>query len=355
MSIKQAGKSLISRHSPLADTWFQLEVLNQKDNHVSDFPSFNTSLQQTGHDILAPAKLDIFQLNIGKLCNQSCAHCHVDAGPDRTEVMPREVLEKCLAVIDEFSIPTVDITGGAPELNPHFRWFVEQCSRLGCQIIDRCNLTIIVSNPKHHDLPQFFADHRVQLVCSLPHFNKLRTDHQRGDGVFEDSIRALHMLNEVGYGKEGSGLILDLVHNPSGAFLPGDQAVLELEFKRQLKRKYDIDFNHLYSITNLPISRFLNFLIESGNYEQYMEALIDAFNPATIPHLMCRNTISVSWDGYLYDCDFNQMLDLKVASSKNHIDHFDLDALQQRSIVVNQHCYGCTAGAGSSCGGALAK
>ena len=220
MSIKQAGKSLQSRHSPLADTIYQLEVLNAHEAHVSDLPTFTSSLVNAGYTGLTPHKLEILQVNVGKLCNQSCAHCHVDAGPDRTEVMTKELLQKCLDVIAQHAIPTVDITGGAPELNPHFRWFVTECKKLGCRIINRCNLTIIVSNPKYHDLPDFFATHQVQLICSLPHFSKLRTDHQRGDGVFDDSIRAIQMLNEVGYGKEGSGLILDLVHNPSGAFLP---------------------------------------------------------------------------------------------------------------------------------------
>lgn len=355
MSIKQAGRSLQSRHSPLADTLYQLDVLNAHEAQVSALPLFSSMVAQAGCCSLTPHKLEILQINVGKLCNQSCAHCHVDAGPDRSEVMTKELLQKCLEVIGRHAIPTVDITGGAPELNPHFRWFVTECKKLGCHIINRCNLTIIVSNPKYHDLPDFFAAHQVQLICSLPHFSKLRTDHQRGDGVFDDSIRAIQMLNQVGYGIEGSGLILDLVHNPSGAFLPSDQSTLELEFKRQLDRKFGIVFNHLYTITNLPISRFLDFLLESGNYQDYMQALVDAFNPATIQNLMCRNTISVSWDGYLYDCDFNQMLDLKLACSKNHINDFDADTVSTRSIVVNQHCYGCTAGAGSSCGGEIIK
>ena len=211
-----------------------------------------------------------------------------------------------------------------------------------------------MSNPKYHDLPEFLAKHKVQVVSSLPYFSKKRTDSQRGDGVFEDSIAALKKLNAVGYGQEGSGLILDLVFNPSGAFLPGDQSSLEAEFKRQLKRKYDIVFNSLYAITNLPISRFLDYLLQSQNYEDYMQTLIEAFNPATVEGLMCRNTLSVSWDGFLYDCDFNQMLDLKVsAENSQHLDDFDLEALSERPIILNQHCYGCTAGAGSSCGGEI--
>ena len=353
MSIHQATKSLHSRHSPLAETMFQLDVLNHPSHEASAFKSFASSLKDAGVYHLRPAKLDILQVNVGRLCNQSCAHCHVDAGPDRTEIMSREVMEQCLETINHFNISTVDITGGAPELNPHFRWFVGECYDLGCHILDRCNLTIIVSNPKHADLPEFFAAHEIELMCSLPHFSSIRTDHQRGEGVFNDSIKALKMLNAVGYGKQDSELKLNLVQNPSGAFLPGNQQDLELEFKRQLKRKFDIEFNHLYSITNLPINRFLEYLIESGNYESYMQMLVEAFNPATIDHLMCRNMISVGWDGYLYDCDFNQMLELKLASSKNHIRDFDEIALSKRNIVVNQHCYGCTAGAGSSCGGNL--
>jgi len=353
MSIRQATKSLQSRHNPLAETMFQLDVLNHPSTGASEFKSFTTSLREAGVNHLKPLKLDTLQVNVGRLCNQSCAHCHVDAGPDRTEIMTKAVLEYCLEAIDRFNIPTVDITGGAPELNPHFRWFVKECHELGCHIMDRCNLTIIVSNPKYADLPQFFAAHEIELMCSLPHYSSIRTDHQRGAGVFDDSIKALKMLNAVGYGKENSNLELNLIQNPSGAFLPGDQSGLELEFKRQLKRKYDIDFNRLYSITNLPINRFLEYLIESGNYESYMQTLIEAFNPATIDQLMCRNMISVGWNGYLYDCDFNQMLELKVASAKNHIRDFDEVALSERNIVVNQHCYGCTAGAGSSCGGNL--
>jgi radical SAM/Cys-rich protein len=210
-----------------------------------------------------------------------------------------------------------------------------------------------MANKKYHELPEFFAKHKVHVVSSLPYFSKKRTDSQRGDGVFEDSIAALKKLNEVGYGKEGSGLLLDLVYNPSGAFLPADQETLQAEFKRQLKRKYDIDFNMLYAITNLPIARFLDYLLETGNYAEYMEKLVDAFNPATVDGLMCRNTISVSWDGYIYDCDFNQMLDLKVANPIQHINDFDAETLNNRNIVLNQHCYGCTAGAGSSCGGEI--
>lgn len=355
MAIKQRTKSLKARQNDLSDTFFQLKVLNGKEMSDAKFPVFAEKIADAGYGSLRPAGVEIFQLNIGKLCNQTCAHCHVDAGPDKkTENMDRATLERCLEIIKTLpSVHTVDITGGAPEMNPHFRWFVEEVSKLGKKVMDRCNLTIIMANPKYHDLPEFFAKHKVHVVSSLPYFSKKRTDSQRGDGVFEDSIAALQKLNEVGYGIEGTDLQLDLVYNPSGAFLPASQETLQAEFKRQLKRKFDIDFNMLFAITNLPVSRFLDYLLESGNYEEYMEKLVEAYNPATIDGLMCRNTISVSWDGYIYDCDFNQMLDLKVASPIQHINDFDIDQLNDRDIVLNQHCYGCTAGAGSSCGGEI--
>ncbi|MEK7255167.1 MAG: arsenosugar biosynthesis radical SAM (seleno)protein ArsS [Bacteroidota bacterium] len=356
MSIHQKSKSLISRGNELSDTFFQLEVLNGRQVAGRSFPDFQEKLKTFGFAPLKPSGIEIFQVNVGKLCNQSCAHCHVDAAPDRREIMPRHLLEKCLAIVAASpNIHTVDITGGAPELNPHFRWFVEEVSKLGRKVIDRCNLTVIVSNPKYRDLPAFFAKNKVNVVSSLPYFTKLRTDAQRGEGVFEDSIEALKLLNLAGYGQPGSGLELDLVYNPTGAFLPGSQASLEVEFKRHLQSRHGIIFNRLFTITNLPISRFLEYLLESGNYEAYMEKLVDAFNPAAVLGLMCRNTISVSWEGYLYDCDFNQMLDLKVTPPHvRHLDDFDLNALNDRQIVMNQHCYGCTAGAGSSCGGAIA-
>ncbi len=356
MAIKQKSKSLKSRGNDLNNTFFQLDVLNGKELSDMKFTPFGRKVAETtDFKKITPTPLEIFQLNIGKLCNQTCAHCHVDAGPDRKEEqMSKETLEKCLEIISSVpSITTVDITGGAPEMNQHFRWFVEECSKIGKQVIDRCNLTIIRANPKYHDLPEFFKKHKVQVVSSLPYYNKKRTDNQRGDGVFEDSIEALKMLNEVGYGKEGTGLELHLVYNPAGAFLPGDQMSLQAEFKRQLMRRFGIEFNNLFAITNLPVSRFLEYLVSSGNYEEYMQALLDAYNPATVQGLMCRNTISVSWDGYLYDCDFNQMLDLKVAAKGQHLDDFNIEELRNRSIVVNQHCYGCTAGSGSSCGGEI--
>ncbi len=356
MGVKQRSKSLHSRADKLSTGFYQLNVLNGKELVDDKFERFTSKIEQLGHKELRPDKVEIFQINIGKLCNQTCAHCHVDAGPDRKEEnMNRAHLEKCLEIIREYDIPKVDITGGAPEMNPNFRWFVEECANDGRLVMNRCNLTIIMANKKYHDLPEFFAKNKVQVISSLPYFTKSRTDGQRGDGVFEDSIKALQKLNEVGYGKEGTGLILDLVYNPSGAFLPASQVSLEKEFKNQLERRYQIVFNSLYAITNLPISRFLEYLLESDNYESYMQSLVDAYNPSTVDGLMCRNTISVSWDGYIYDCDFNQMLDLKVAAPVQHIDDFDMEKLNDRAIVLNQHCYGCTAGAGSSCGGEISN
>jgi radical SAM/Cys-rich protein len=352
MSIHQRTKSLSVTGNQLADTFFQLKVLNGKELSDIKFTGFAEKIATSGYSDFRPTTPDIFQINIGKLCNQTCAHCHVDAGPDKKEEnMSRETLEICLDILRKSPFKTVDITGGAPEMNPHFRWFVEECRALGLKVMDRCNLTIIQANKKYHDLPEWFAANQVHIVSSLPSFSRTRTDAQRGDGVFEDSIAALQKLNAVGYGKPDSGLQLDLVYNPSGAFLPGNQAGLEREFKQQLKRRYGIEFNNLFAITNMPISRFLDYLLESHNYESYMEALVNAYNPATVANVMCRNTVSVSWDGQMYDCDFNQMLDLKVAVPGTHIRNFDLETLMARRIVLNQHCYGCTAGAGSSCGG----
>ncbi len=357
MSIHQRTKSLAARGEQLSDTFFQLQVLNGKEVIDAKFPVFANKIAEAGYAPLKPSRIEIFQLNIGKLCNQTCAHCHVDAGPDRKENMTRETLEKCLTILAQYDIPKVDITGGAPEMNPNFRWFVEECTKLGKTVMNRCNLTILVANKKYFDLPEFFAQNKVHVISSLPYFSKSRTDAQRGDGVFEDSIKALQLLNAVGYGQEGSGLTLDLVYNPSGAFLPGNQAALEREFKSQLKRRFNVDFNSLFAITNMPISRYMEYLLDSGNYKEYMELLVNSFNPAAIANVMCRNTISVSYDGFLYDCDFNQMLDLTVnteGGKRPHLDDFDLASLEKRTIVLNQHCYGCTAGAGSSCGGEIA-
>jgi radical SAM/Cys-rich protein len=313
---------------------------------------FDEALRQSGLHPLRPGRLDIFQMNLGKMCNQTCRHCHVDAGPDRREVMSRETMELCLAALAKTSIPTVDLTGGAPEMNPHFRWLVEEVRKLGRHVMDRCNLTILETKP-HYELPGFLAEHRVEVVCSLPHYRALNTDKQRGEGVYEQSIRALKRLNALGYGDGQSGLRLVLVTNPVGAFLPAGQASLEAEWKRELLRNHGIRFDSLYALTNMPISRFLEWLRESGNLEAYLQRLVTAFNPAAARGVMCRNTLSVGWDGQLYDCDFNQMLELPVeAGAPRHIRDFDLAALEARTIVTDRHCFGCTAGAGSSCGGA---
>lgn len=345
--------SLKKQAHQLSDSFIQLKVLQAPRTTGASFPAFSEKLEKAGLFPLRPTGIKILQINLGKMCNQTCKHCHVDAGPDRKEIMTRETMQLCLdALIHSPEITTVDLTGGAPEMNPDFRWFVEELSKLERQVIVRCNLTIILANKKYHDLPTFFKQHKIHVVSSLPYFQASRTDAQRGDGVFEKSIKALQMLNEVGYGKEGSGLLLDLVYNPSGAFMPSGQQSLEAEFKRRLKSGFNIEFNSLFCITNLPISRFLDYLVTSGNYDSYMHKLIDAFNPVAAAGVMCRNTISVGWDGNLYDCDFNQMLELNVEeSAPQHIRDFNIKALDSRSIMLNQHCYGCTAGAGSSCGG----
>jgi radical SAM/Cys-rich protein len=348
-------KSLLARHSDLSNTQRQIQVLSESIPFGNEPHAFTTKLRESNLFPLKPTPIEIFQVNVGKMCNQVCKHCHVDAGPDRKEIMTRETMQQCLDAVKLSGAHTVDLTGGAPEMNPDFRWFVEQLSLLGKKVIVRCNLTIIVANPKYNDLPEFFKAHNVEVVSSLPYFSAVRTDSQRGEGVFERSIRALSMLNAVGYGMPDTGLTLNLVYNPSGAFLPADQAGLEHEFKLKLRKGWGIEFNSLFAITNLPVSRFLDYLIESGNYESYMDKLIAAYNPVAASNVMCRNTVSVSWDGYLYDCDFNQMLELKVeAPGSQHVSEWNSEQLAARSIVVNQHCFGCTAGAGSSCGGTVA-
>jgi radical SAM/Cys-rich protein len=350
-----AQKSLLARKNELANTEKQLEFLSNGIFASGKLPTFKEKITQTGDFPLQPNKLEILQINVGYMCNQVCAHCHVDAGPDRKEIMTRQTMQQCLEVIRNTGAHTLDLTGGAPEMNPEFRWFVEEASKAGVKdFIVRSNLTIIVANKKYHDLPEFFKKHNVHIVSSLPFYKRNKTDKQRGNGVFDASIKALQMLNAVGYGMAGSGLKLDLVYNPSGAFLPGDQEAMERDFKKALKEDFNIDFNQLFAITNLPISRFLEYLIASENYEDYMYALVEAFNPAAVKSVMCTNTISVSWDGWLYDCDFNQMLDLKVASKIKHISDYNEAVLQNREIITSQHCYGCTAGAGSSCQGTVA-
>ncbi|MCM4155555.1 arsenosugar biosynthesis radical SAM (seleno)protein ArsS [Gramella sp. AN32] len=349
-------KSLKARKADLSSPKKQLEFLDKGLFEEGDLPRFKDKIAQTGKFPLKPKKLEILQLNLGYMCNQVCSHCHVDAGPDRKEIMTVETMKQCLEVIKTTGAHTLDLTGGAPEMNPNFRWFVEEASKAGIKdFIVRSNLTIILANKKYHDLPEFFKKHNVHVASSLPYYKREKTDKQRGNGVFDKSIKALQMLNAVGYAQEGTGLKLDLVYNPSGAFLPTDQQAMEHDFKVALKEDFDIDFNNLFAITNLPISRFLEYLIASENYEDYMYALVDAYNPAAVENVMCTNTISISWDGWLYDCDFNQMLDLKVASKVKHISDYNEDLLNDRKIIISQHCYGCTAGAGSSCQGAVTE
>lgn len=348
-------KSLKARNNDIANTQRQIEILSNGIFKKGDLPTFAEKISETKQFPLRPKKLEVLQINLGYMCNQVCEHCHVDAGPDRKEIMTKETMMQCLEVIKKTAAHTLDLTGGAPEMNPDFRWFVEEASKVGIKdFIVRSNLTIIQANKKYHDLPDFFKKHKVHVVSSMPHYTKGKTDKQRGDGVFDKSIAALKSLNKVGYGMPKSDLKLDLVYNPSGAFLPGNQNALEHDFKKALKEDFGIDFHNLFAITNLPISRFLDYLIASENYEDYMTALVDAYNPVAVQNVMCTNTISVSWDGFLYDCDFNQMLNLKVASKIQHISEYNENELKNRNIIINQHCYGCTAGAGSSCQGVVA-
>ena len=348
-------KSLKSRQDSLAQTEKQLEILNGGIFEDGTLPTFKEKVKNSNIQQVRPTGLEILQINVGYMCNQVCSHCHVDAGPDRKEIMTQETMEQILQVLRNSKINTVDLTGGAPEMHPQFRWFVEEIRKTEVEeIIVRSNLTIILANKKYNDLPEFFSEHKIHVISSLPFYKRNKTDRQRGDGVFDSSIKALQMLNAVGFGLPNSELQLDLVYNPSGAFLPGDQKALELDFKKALDEDFNIKFNLLFTITNLPISRFLDYLIASENYEEYMHALVDAFNPSAVGNVMCTNTISVSWEGFLFDCDFNQMLDLKVDSTIAHISEFNSTALDDRKIRLSQHCYGCTAGAGSSCQGSIA-
>ncbi|MCU0523845.1 MAG: arsenosugar biosynthesis radical SAM protein ArsS [Elainella sp. Prado103] len=352
----QSTTSLQNRRVPLASPSNQLALLNSLD--LSNAPqqgNFADRLAVQGYSSLKPAQLEIFQINLGKLCNMTCRHCHVDAGPDRREMMDRETIDACLAALDQTSAHTVDVTGGAPELNPHFRYLVDQCVARGKQVIDRCNLTVLLLPPLQ-DLPQWLAERGVEVVCSLPHYRKLNTDSQRGEGAFEQSIEALRRLNAVGYGQGDPQRRLTLMSNPVGAFLATNPTKTEQEWKNGLWKNYEIQFDRLISLNNMPISRFLEWLEQSGNLHRYLEVLVNAFNPATVSGLMCRNTLSISWDGRLFDCDFNQMLDLEIQPPPDrsfNIHNFDPQWLTQRQIRVDRHCFGCTAGAGSSCGGAI--
>jgi radical SAM/Cys-rich protein len=344
-------KSMKAFGEQLANANEQLKIINNPD---TDLISFDEKFETVGQGYLQADRLEIFQVNVGKMCNQVCKHCHVDAGPDRKEIMTRETMQQCLDVLEKTNIQSVDLTGGAPELNPNFKWFVDEIKKLNRHVMVRSNLTILESNG-FEGYAEFMAKHKCEIISSLPYYRSSLTNKQRGEGVFEKSISAIKKLNALGYGKENSGLIFNLVYNPVGAFLPASQEQLEKDYKRELWNNHQIVFNNLFTITNMPISRFLDYLVQSGNYDSYMQKLIDSFNPTAASNVMCKFTISVGWDGQLYDCDFNQMLELNTDhGSPKHIKDFDFSLLEKRRIVTGQHCYGCTAGAGSSCGGATA-
>lgn len=302
---------------------------------------------------LTATGITIFQVNVGRLCNQLCKHCHVDARPDRKEIMQKNTMEACLGIIERTDIPTIDITGGAPEMNPNFRWFVKEFRRRGRHVMVRSNLTIL-TEPDYKNLPEFFAENKVEVIASFPHYLEQTLDRQRGSGVFKKSIEALKQLNNIGYGKQDSGLVLNLVYNPAGAFLSPSQKALEADYKREILKRHGIVFNNLFTIANMPIGRFLNYLRASQNYDAYMEKLTSNYNPDAASQVMCRYTLSVGCDGSLYDCDFNQMLGMRVNhGAPSNIKAFDIARLCNRQIVTGIHCYGCTAGGGSSCGGAV--
>jgi radical SAM/Cys-rich protein len=314
---------------------------------------FAERLESLGYLDLQADDLHILQVNLGWRCNQSCKHCHLMAGPARPEQMEKNTIDAVIQAVGRFGIPVVDLTGGAPEINPHFEYLIKHLAQTGAHIINRCNLTILLEPGKEH-LPEFFRQHRVELVCSLSYYQEDMVDRLRGPGVFQKSVEALRRLNELGYGEESSGLLLNLMSNPAGAYFPAPQQQLENFFRGELGRRHGIRFHRLYTLLNMPIGRFKEFLNRSNNYDRYMNKLIGSFNPATVPGLMCRYLISVSWEGKLYNCDFNQALNLPMEDGlPQHILDFDLTALKNRRIRLADHCYGCTAGGGSSCGGSL--
>jgi radical SAM/Cys-rich protein len=332
-----------------------LRLIKQDEN------SFIRKLRESNLD-LKPFSIDTLQVNVTLKCNQACLHCHVDSSPKRTEQMDKETVDKCLQILAEYSqIKNLDITGGAPELNPHFDYLVTEAKKIGKHIMVRHNLTVTIdgeptTGESKTYLPEFYADNGVELISSLPYYQQYFTDKQRGKGAFQKSIDSLRLLNNVGYGDEKGELILNLVYNPVGAFLPASQGSLEKDFKRELWGNYQLKFNNLYTITNMSIHRFKEQLERLGTYEDYMEKLINAFNPAAAEGVMCRSLLSVSYDGKIFDCDFNQMLDLQVQTDEPMtVFNFDYEKLVKRKIIFGSHCFGCTAGAGSSCGGAISE
>ena len=334
-----------------------MELVETQSNSPSRYDRFQNCLSRAGRNELRREPVSILQVNLGKLCNQACKHCHVEAGPKRTEIMTWPVMERVLALAQHPAVKTVDLTGGAPEMNPRFRELVERLRGLDKELIVRCNLTI-VEEPGFGGLPEFYAANSVRLICSLPCYGPENVEMQRGKGVFEKSISALRKLNAVGYAAAGGegGLTLDLVYNPVGPFLPPAQAGLESDYKEALEKNHGVYFNHLLTLANLPIGRFRQSLSRQGQLTPYLDLLENSFNAATVEFLMCRNTLSIGYDGKIYDCDFNQMLDMEIADGGISIldPGFRLEALQKIAIATGEHCLGCTAGAGSSCGGALA-
>lgn len=318
----------------------------------AELNGFDAALASSNLFPLLRRKVSVLQINLGKLCNQACRHCHVDAGPERTESMSAATVDECLKAVMDSDIPTVDITGGAPEMHPEYRRLVSGCAAPGRRVMTRTNLTILTESG-YGGLPGFWAEKRVEVVTSLPYYTKETVERLRGSGVFEASIEALRRLNAAGYGV--GGLTLSLVYNPCGAYLPPSQKSVEADFRRELKKRYGISFTNLFTITNMPVGRFLSFLTASGNLKRYMERLEASFNPEAAQNVMCRETVSVGWDGSLYDCDFNQMLGLKCGfGSPARVGAFSALEFEGRRIVTAPHCFGCTAGAGSSCTGTVA-
>lgn len=346
--------TLLRQKAELANAAVQRGIL-EGESTLRQQPYFDQKLRDSRLSPLRATSIEVLQINVGKVCNQTCTHCHVDAGPDRRENMSRETAEAVIDVLAGTDIPTFDITGGAPEMNPNFRWLVEQASQLGRRVIDRCNLTILMVNG-FKDLPEFLAEHKVEVVASLPCYLEENCDSQRGNGVFRRSIDALRRLNALGYGLPGSGRKLSLVYNPIGLSLPPQQDELEATYRHELKSRYDIVFSELHTITNLPISRFLDDLLKEGKLDEYLQTLIENFNPLTVEGVMCRSMLSVDWQGRLFDCDFNQMLNIELADGMPRtIQEFDAGRLSSRMIMTGRHCFGCTAGCGSSCQGAVLK
>lgn len=340
-------RSLESRHAPLADPAAQRARLDAVGG-----PAFAARLADAGWPALRPAALRVLQINVGKRCNMACRHCHVDAGPDRVEQMDDATVDAVIAAMDRLPAPVVDLTGGAPELHPRFRDLVDAAVSRGRHVIDRNNLSVLLL-ARNADLPAWLGERGVEIVASLPHPRRASTDAQRGDGAFDRSIDGLRRLNAAGYGHDPRRR-LTLMHNPAGAWLPGAQAPLEREYRDELSRRHGVVFDRLITLNNLPVARFLEWLDERGETEAYVEALVSAFNPAAVEGLMCRDTLSIGWDGAVYDCDFNQMLDLPAGVARPNVRDVDLAALGAREIRTGRHCFGCTAGSGSSCAGATA-